>query len=141
VANRNKVVYETAFKEWGAECLAGFERVILESSALMAEAAKTAEVRRHSGALADSIHVLPVVTGATIIEGGIGAGDYKANWYEFGTLGRRSRHKSKRGKADKAGGRSTGVKGLHYLRKGLYAGRSDVFGKLARVMESARGLG
>jgi hypothetical protein len=80
------------------------------------------------------------VRAGTVMVGGATASDYKANWYELGTLARRSKRKSARGKSEKAAGASSGVKGLHFMRKGLYATRPFAFERIGLAIREARGL-
>jgi len=140
MAGGNKVIVETHFAEWGADTERLIAQKLDEVMPQVVEAAKTAEVRRASGDLADSIHTVPVVPTPIGFEGGIGASDFKANWYEYGTLARRSKRKSARGRSDKASGTFSGVKGLHFMRKGLYACRPQLEAAIARAMQEARGL-
>jgi hypothetical protein len=140
MAGKNRVIVETHFAEWGAHVESLIAAKLDEVMPQVVEAAKTAEVRRASGALADSIHTVPVIPTPFGFEGGIGASDFKANWYELGTLARRSKGKTSRGRSDKASGASTGVKGLHFMRKGLYACRAQLYDAIARAMQEARGL-
>lgn len=147
MASRNTVHVETHFTEWGIDAEERCMIALAEVAEPMAKAAATAEVRRHSEDLANSIHALIPERTATGMQGGIGAGDYKANWYEMGTLGRRSRAakgarttargiaREARRKAEKG---QTGVKALHYLRKGLNAGRPAAFEAIAEALRSAR---
>lgn len=149
--SKNRVVLESRLEEWGVEVEAAIMRELGEMAEPIAEAAKAAEVREDTGALRDSIHALPPERTPTGFVGGIGASDHKAVWYELGTLGRRgTRHhgrntvagaaREQRRKSLRASGDRSGVKPLHFLRKGLLASRGPVFERIGRAMREARGL-
>jgi hypothetical protein len=150
VASRNKVIMETRFAEWGAAAEAELYKAIDEGSALAVEAAKAAETAKDTGDLRGSIHVVPARPGPRGIEGGIAVGDYKANWFELGTLSRRSKaHKggsaraaarNERRKAMRSAGDYQGVKARHFMRKGLVATRSQVFERIGKALRDARAL-
>lgn len=148
--NRVTVTVDQHFRQWGDSAMRGIVERLDAVMPVAAEAAKTAEVRRHSDALADSIHPLPAEHDGDKVVAGIGASDFKANWYEQGTLARRSKRiKHARTKSSaaaresnrkqlKASGSQSGVKPLHFLRKGLYATRTLVFHEIGEAMQRAR---
>lgn len=146
--SRNTVHVEAHFKEWGIDAEERILSALAEVAEPMAEAAKTAEVRRMSQALADSIHPLTPVRTPKGFQGGIGASDYKAVWYELGTHGSRSKRIKHARTDSRAGAREanrkaskgdgSGVKALHYLRKGLTAGRVTAFAKISEALAGAK---
>jgi hypothetical protein len=147
VASRNRVTYkiDQRFPQWGEDAVRRITRGLATSPARAASDAQHVEVAARTGDLRRSVHVLPVQRVGRKIVGGIGASDYKANWYEMGTHSRRSRaSKTNRASAArraemKASGVVRGVKGLHYLRKGLYANRGVIFAMIGEALRDARG--
>jgi hypothetical protein len=140
--SRVHIEVDQHWAKWGDSAERGIMRAIAEVTPMMAEAAKTAEVRRMSNDLANSIAPIPVEKTHYGYTGGIGASDYKAVWFELGTMAhrsRRARSKSReaRRKSLKAAGSTSGVKPLHYLRKGLYAGRAVAFERIGRALREA----
>ena len=147
MASRNRVTWkiDQRFPQWGDDAVRKITRGLATSPARAAADAQHLETPEHTGALRRSIHVLPVTRQGRKIVGGIGASDYKANWYEMGTHSRRSRaSKTNRRSAAKraemkSAGIVKGVKGVHYLRKGLYANRAIIFEKIGEALRQASG--
>jgi hypothetical protein len=144
------MIVEQRFESWGESAIAELLKAVDEGSGLAAEAAKKAETAYKTGDLRDSVHVVPARLGGKGIEGGIGASDYKAVWFELGTLSRRSKAHKGGGaraaarnaarKSARAAGDYKGVKARHFLRKGLVATRGQVFERMAVAIRRARAL-
>jgi len=149
VKSRTVITVDEHFAEWGASAERHIFEALTAAVEPMVAAAQAAEVPENTGALRGSIAALPPIATERGYEGGIGAGDYKANWYEQGTGARRSRRikhagskrsaglREQKRKQLKAEGSTVGVKAYHYLRKGLRAGTPLAFHLIGEAVKKA----
>jgi hypothetical protein len=126
------VITEDRILEWGVELERGVEIALEGTVVEMTAKAKSVELPRQSGDLNASIHPLPIERSTRGFQTGVGAGDFKALWYEKGTKAHSNAKKSslrlvssKTGRgvrsAGGTGGFVSGVKGYHYLAGALYS--------------------
>lgn len=122
---------------------------MLAANAELAAMAKNRETARNTGSLRDSIHVLPVTKTTRGWACGVGASDWKANFYEKGTKahantrgtknsGRRLTKSGKYARVSRKGsGNVSGVKALRYLKGSAFAMRPALIRHLQGAVDRA----